>query len=113
MAKKGDKFASYSKEFKLKAVKMYLEEGFSMECIARELDLKDRSYLRRWLQNYKEFGKSGLEDRRGKTKSPHRGRPKKDPDSMEEKLLRLQCENDYLKALLQLTEEKVKKKRSG
>ena len=113
MAKKGDKFASYTKEFKLKAVKMYLDEGRSMEFIIKELGIKDRSYLRRWLKNYRESGESGLEDGRGKSKTPSRGRPRIDPHSPEEELLRLRAENDWLKGLLRLTEEKIKKKRNG
>lgn len=113
MAKKGDKFTSYTKEFKLKAVKMYLDEGRSMRFIIREMGIKDRSYLRRWLKNYQKGGEDGLEDGRGKSKTPTRGRPRIDPCSPEEENRRLRAENDYLKALLRLTEEKIKKKRNG
>lgn len=113
MAKKGDKFTSYTKEFKLQAIKLYAEEGLSITSITEKLGLPDDSYIRRWLKKFQSAGETGLDDGRGKTISPRRGRPKKNPDSMEEKLLRLQCENDYLKALLQLTQEKIKKKKSG
>jgi transposase len=107
------KSKNYSKEFKLKAVNMYLKDGLSIDNITRELGLKSHSYIQRWLKKFNEFGEDGMEDMRGKTKSPRRGRPKKDPDSLEEKLLLLQCENDYLKALLKLKEEKIKKKKNG
>lgn len=113
MAKKGDKFRKFTKEFKLKAVKMYLEEGYGIEEVTHKLGLNSRSYLKRWLKNYNEHGEAGLEERRGKSESPHRGRPKKDPTSPEERLKWLEAENDYLKALLECQKEKIKKKRSG
>ncbi|WP_435873857.1 IS3 family transposase, partial [Polycladomyces subterraneus] len=61
MAKKGQKFRSFSQEFKLKAVKMYHEEHKGVETIAKELGLPSHSYVRRWLKAY---AAEGLKDQR-------------------------------------------------
>jgi len=66
MPVKGQTFRRYSPEFKLQAVKMYLEEGMGYNRVAKELNLISSSYIRRWVKNYREMGMQGLEERRGK-----------------------------------------------
>lgn len=41
----------------------------------------------------------GLEEKRGKSKSVNKGRPRKNPLSPEEELVRFRAENEYLKKL--------------
>lgn len=66
MPTKGQKFANYSTEFKLKAVRLYVEDGMGYNSITKELNLISSSYIRRWVKNYREHGLQGLEERRGK-----------------------------------------------
>lgn len=70
MPVKGQKFARYTTEFKLKAVNMYLEEGLGYNRVAKELNLISSSYIRRWVKNYREHGIEGLAERRGKMSKP-------------------------------------------
>jgi len=51
----------YPPALKLRAVKLYLEEGFSSELIAQELSINPQS-IARWAQRYRQFGQQGLED---------------------------------------------------
>ncbi len=52
----------YSVEFKLKAVKLCLEEGYTASMVAKELGIGD-STLGNWLKRYREGGEAGLEYR--------------------------------------------------
>ena len=54
-----------------------------------------------WSKHYEEFGIDGLKERRGSVKSPLRGRPKRNFNSIEEKMEKLRAENEYLKKLLE------------
>ncbi|WP_224741103.1 transposase, partial [Bacillus sp. 28A-2] len=92
MARKGQQFQHYSKEFKMKAVKMYEEGNRSYQSLSEELGIKSSTQLKSWVRKFRE-GQS-FEDQRGKhTKSenPFNGRPKFMFNSVEE-------ERDYLKA---------------
>lgn len=93
---------TYSKEIKLKAVKMYLEDGLGSTRIAKELSLSSYKRVMLWVKNYNELGEAGLEERRGSTKSAERGRPRTKVESMEKELERLRAENAYLKKLWNL-----------
>lgn len=92
----------YSVELKMQAVKMYLDEGISSTRIAKELKLSTHHRVMLWVNRYKEFGVSGLEERRGKTKGLNKGRKVKNGLSVEEEIIRLKAENEYLKNLLQI-----------
>lgn len=92
MARKGQHFQYYTKEFKMKAVKMYEEGNKSYNTLSEELGLRSSTQLKNWVKTYRE-GKS-FDDQRGKgTKldNPFIGRPKTTFKSVEE-------ERDYLKA---------------
>ena len=91
---------NYSIEIKLKAVKMYLEEGLSSSQIAKLLDLTSKNRVLLWSKRYEEFGVERLNERRESVKSPLRERPKKNFDSIEE-VEKLRVENEYLKKLLE------------
>ncbi|MFB5197373.1 helix-turn-helix domain-containing protein [Neobacillus sp. KR4-4] len=99
MAKKGQKFINYSFEYKLAAVKEYFEGEMGYKALAKELGLPDHSYIRRWVNKYKELGEAGLDDRRGKSNSPFKGRPRTRPLSLEEENRILKMENEFLKKL--------------
>ena len=64
----------------------------------------------RWTRAYKEFGIDGLKENRGKTGSS-KGRPKKNNLSTEEKILRLEAENAYLRKIVEHRENILKKKK--
>lgn len=101
------KINSYSKEFKVKAVKQYNEEGLTPKEIFKRsgIDLNPTSKknpnhcLSRWNKIYRKHGEQGLmEENRGK-KSKHGGRPKtiKFKDE-KEKIKYLESQVKYLKA---------------
>lgn len=93
---------TYSKEIKLKAVKMYLNDGLGSTRIAKELNLSSYKRVMLWAKNYREFGEVGLDERRGCTKSAERKRPRTRLETMEKELERLRAENEYLKKLAML-----------
>jgi transposase-like protein len=58
----GSKRKRYSVEFKLKAVKLYTEEGYSTEMVTHELGI-GKNTLSIWTKRYREEGAAGLENR--------------------------------------------------
>lgn len=95
---------TYSKDFKLNAVKMKLEEGYSNKTIVEVLGLPSSRMFRYWVSNYRKYGEAGLEEQRGKMSA---GRPRKRPltlpEEMQKRIRRLEMENEVLKKLLKLT----------
>ncbi len=65
--------------------------------ICNELGIPSTKTLRLWVKNYHEHCLKGLEERRGTSKSPLKGRPRKNECSLEEENRRLKAENEYLK----------------
>ncbi|MEK5495918.1 IS3 family transposase [Bacillus sp. FSL M8-0077] len=103
MARKGQQFQQYSKEFKMKAVKMYEEGNKSYQSLSEELGIKSSTQLKSWVRKFRE-GQS-FEDQRGKhTKSenPFNGRPKFMFKNVEE-------ERDYLKAQVEYLKKRLSK----
>jgi transposase len=99
LAKKEQKSINYSVEFKLMAVKKYIEDDMSYNAIAKELGLYDHKYVSRWVKNYIELGIDGLKERRGSSRSLFKGRPRVKPLSLEEENRKLKMENEFLKKL--------------
>ena len=89
---------THSADSKYKAVRMYLENGLGYKRVAKELSIPEAS-IRRWVKYYENEGRAGLEEKRGKSKGVNKGRPRKNPLSSEEELIRLRAENEYLKKL--------------
>jgi transposase len=57
----------YSKELKLQAVNMYINEGMSAVSVARALDIRNKTQVQRWVDLYNSKGKSAFdEETRGK-----------------------------------------------
>jgi transposase-like protein len=69
MAKKGQRFRSFSPEYKAKAVLMHL----GIREVARELGLPSHDYLYRWVRAYEKNGQAGLKDHRGRNTGIHLG----------------------------------------
>ncbi len=91
----------YSRELKLKVVKMYIDESKSGIEITKELGLTDKSRVYKWVRMYKEHGETVFdEEKRGKLTGTRKGRPKKNFDSSEEKIKYLEMENEILKKQL-------------
>jgi transposase-like protein len=63
----------YPAEFKLRAIKLYTEEGYTAEMVSRELGI-GRSTLTTWARRYRKEGQCGLESRPG-----GKGRAQVDP----------------------------------
>ena len=88
----------YSLETKLEAIRLKEEEGLLYREITGKLEIRDPERVRVWMRIYRREGVGGL-------KKP-RGRPKKDRDSLEARIKRLEMENTLLKALaIELGEE--------
>ena len=95
--KKGSK--DYPLETKLEAIRLREEEGLLYQEITERLNIRDPGRVKAWMRIYRKEGKAGL-------KKLRRGRPKKDRDSLEERIKYLEMENTLLKALaIELGEE--------
>ena len=105
MKRNDRKNMSYSFDIKLKAVKMYLEEGIGSTTIAKELNLSSNKRVLLWVKRFNEFGEDGLRERRGTTLGVQKGRPRKRELSLEEENQRLKAEVEFLKKLLILERE--------
>ena len=98
-----DRSITYTKDFKLLAVKLY-EQGLTSSEIFRnagfDLDIIGRHQpkhcLSRWLELFRTKGTSGLSDQRGKT--GRGGRPKTKGVTEGDKIKRLEAQVAYLKA---------------
>jgi transposase-like protein len=95
---------TYSKEIKLKAVNMYLNGGHSYQSIATELNIKSKTQVEKWVNQFENLGESSFDvENRGKAKGVGKGRPKKNFSSLEEEVEYLRMENEYLKKLNEIT----------
>ncbi|MDR0298888.1 MAG: helix-turn-helix domain-containing protein, partial [Streptococcaceae bacterium] len=114
---------TYSTQFKLNAVHLYLTSEESYQEMANELKLNNPALITRWVQDYRKQGEFAF--------SKARGRPRKEPDlsynkkiklpkielnKTEQELARLQkenlnlrIENEYLKGLRRLRLERQAK----
>ena len=74
----GPRRREYPYSFRLKAVRLYEEEGFSLGLISEELGCAADS-VRRWVKCYQIYGQEGLRDVKGGIKLTQFGRFKNDP----------------------------------
>ena len=124
MAKKGQTFKKYSPEFKLSVILDMREHHLSYSETVRKYDLIQQSrtaavcMLQRWERKYLEEGIEGLaKDNRGRPtiNGKKRGRPPKLDKQVEEDLIaenqRLRMENEYLKKLNALVQERIERER--
>ena len=76
--------------------------------VAQMYGMRDTRALRKWVQQYQEYGEEFFENKK-KAKQEFMY---KTPQSYEEKIMYLEAENAYLKELIGITAEKVKKKKN-
>lgn len=76
--------------------------------VAQMYGMKDTRVLRKWVKQYQDYGEEFFRNK----KLAQKEFMYKTPQSYEEKILYLQAENAYLKKLLGITAEKVKKKKN-
>lgn len=103
MAKKGQKFVTYSFETKKKAIEMRLQ-GMTKAKIAEELGIVDIGRLKVWMRRYNQMGDFGLTDSRGRRN-----------EYIDENryVRRLEMENTILKKWLEITKAEVYQRSSG
>ncbi|TKI54557.1 helix-turn-helix domain-containing protein [Brevibacillus antibioticus] len=99
MAKKGQKFQSFSYALKKKAIEMRLQ-GMTKQQVADELGIVDVQRLKVWMRQFRLYGDFGLMD--------HRGRRKEYVDK-DRYLKLLEMENAVLKKWLKITKKEVYK----
>lgn len=120
MAKKGQKFRKYSPEFKLSVImdmrKNRLSYSETMRKYFPHLGERNFRFLKQWERKYLEEGYEGLmKENRGRATSTgkRRGRPPKLDKQVEEDLIaenqRLRMENEYLKKLHALVQERIER----
>jgi transposase len=95
---------TFTIEFKMKAIEMYLHRGMGSKLIGRELGVT-YSVIDRWITNYKNEGFLGLQEKRGKSTGSNKENPSTKKLSVENKIERLEAENAYLKKLLAVKKE--------
>ena len=65
-AVKGQKFTKYSKELKMEAIRLHVEEKWTYRRINEYLGIQDPDRMKRWMRKYREKGEFGLLDQRGR-----------------------------------------------
>ncbi len=89
----------YSREYKLKAIKRYINGDESIRKIAVDLGLTDHTVLKDWINKYKKDGESAIQTTTGrKNYLLHEDRQDKiASDELKERIKYLEAENEYLK----------------
>ena len=99
---------TYTKDYKLKAVRMY-DEGMGIKSIAKKLGFMDHKTVRTWIRKYQDFGETAFDPNVKAIKKPvhkaKRGRPEKDKKSLKERVKRLEIENEILKKTAEFFKE--------
>ena len=90
---------TYTREYKLKAIKRYMTGRESLRKIAVDLALTDYTVLRDWVNKYKKYGESAIQTTSGrKNYLLHEERQDKiASDELKERIKYLEAENEYLK----------------
>lgn len=95
----------YTKEFKLKAIKMYLDEGLSYNQVALKLNIKSKTQVMNWVKQFQEKGATIFDiETRGRATGGKKGRPKTKFNSLEEEVEYLRMEVEFLKKLRALSQ---------
>jgi transposase len=94
MAKKGQTFNQYTEEFKLAAVREYIEGSSSYRIVAEKLEMRSCTQLKVWVQKWLN---GEAFDVCGKISTPHKGRPRTVFSTIEEERDYLKAQVDYLK----------------
>jgi transposase len=115
LKKKDASGTAYSVQFKLNAIRLYQTTDISYRKLADNLGLNSQSILTQWVKQYNAKGIEGISRTRSARKpmfkdDPEKKNKKQHPISLEEMteeevqdlILKLQIENDYLKELWSL-----------
>ena len=100
------KYNRYSKELKLKAVKLYLSSDISAENIAKTLGIKSDTQIHSWIKKYNQLGEKAFEKKSSKIKKAPSLKEKKEINLKKENK-NLKIENEYLKKLYILQLEEI------
>ncbi|MBO4682183.1 MAG: helix-turn-helix domain-containing protein [Clostridiales bacterium] len=105
-----DSVKTYTREYKLKAIKRYINGNESMRAIAVDLGLTDFSVLRDWVVKYRNGGEDAIQTSTGrKNYLLHEERQDKiASDELKERIKYLEAENEYLKKSYSLILERSK-----
>lgn len=95
MAKKGQTFQTYTEEFKLNAVRAYIEGTASYKVVAERKGIRNCSQLKVWVKKWKNG--EVFDERKSSETNPMKGRPRTTFGSIEEERDYLQAQVDYLK----------------
>ena len=101
---KTEKNRDYPKDFKEDAILRVLNNGESKWSVALDIGLPSFATLNEWISKYKENGYNIVERRRGRPTMP-KVTKKKENETQEEKIKRLEEENLYLKAELEYSKK--------
>ena len=110
---------AYSKEFKLQAINRILINYESINSVAIDIGLASNGILHNWLSKFKENGYNVVEKKKGR-KPKSMTKPKKNDKELsenekikklEEENLYLKAENEYLKKLRALVQERELKEK--
>ena len=100
------KHKKYSKELKLKAVNLYIKEGYSSYKIAEMLNIRSKTQVQNWVKDYKNKGKTAFDDETsGRFKNISLENDNRKFKSVEEELKYLRMENEFLKKLSTLLDK--------
>lgn len=100
------KHKKYSKELKLKAVNLYIKEGYSSYKIAEMLNIRSKTQVQNWIKDYKNKGETAFnEETRGRFKNISLENDNRKFKSVEEELKYLRMENEFLKKLSTLLDK--------
>ncbi|MGX1459943.1 transposase [Bacillus thuringiensis] len=87
--------STFSIDFNMKAIEMYLHRGTGSKLIGRELEVT-YSVIDRWIKNHNNERFLGLQEKRGKSRKTRQT----NGINQEDRIKRLEAENIYLKKLL-------------
>ena len=94
----------YTKEFKLKAIRMYLDENLSYSQIASKLNIKSKTQVINWVKQFEINGEAYFDfETRGRATGGRKNRPKTNFNSLEEEVEYLRMEVEFLKKLQALS----------
>ena len=101
---------TYTREYKLKAIKRYINGNESMRSIAVDLGLTDPTILRDWVKKYRSGGEDAIQVSTGrKNYLLHEDRQDKiASDELKARIKYLEAENEYLKKSYSLILERSK-----
>lgn len=104
---------SYSRDLKIEAARMFLDDGMTKSLIMEELGIKSKSALERWIREYRAGGAAALEPKpRGRR--PKTGKPAyaTREEELEARVRELELENEILKRISALADEIERRRRS-